>query len=40
MNSHSTPQVIFGKAPKIYDGEKTASPTNVAGKSGYLQAKN
>jgi hypothetical protein len=26
--------------PKIYDGEKTASSTNVAGKSGYLSAKN
>jgi hypothetical protein len=26
--------------PKIYDGEKTASSTNVAGKSGYLPAKN
>jgi hypothetical protein len=24
--------------PKIYDGEKTASSTNVAGKSGYLSA--
>jgi hypothetical protein len=28
------------KAPKTYDGEKTASSTNVAGKSGYLSAKN
>jgi hypothetical protein len=26
------------KAPKVYDGEKTASSTNV-GKSGYLSAK-
>jgi hypothetical protein len=25
--------------PKIYDGEKTASLTNVPGKSGYLPAK-
>jgi hypothetical protein len=25
--------------PKTYDGEKTASSTNVAGKSGYLPAK-
>jgi hypothetical protein len=28
------------KAPKTYDGEKTASSTNVAGKSGYLPAQN
>jgi hypothetical protein len=28
------------KAPKIYDGEKTVSSTNVAGKTGYLSAKN
>jgi hypothetical protein len=26
--------------PKTYDGEKIASSTNVAGKSGYLSAKN
>jgi hypothetical protein len=25
--------------PKIYDGEKTASSTNVAGKSGYPSAR-
>jgi hypothetical protein len=25
--------------PKTYDGEKTASATNVAGKTGYLPAK-
>jgi hypothetical protein len=25
--------------PKIYDGEKIASSTNAAGKSGYLLAK-
>jgi hypothetical protein len=25
---------------KIYDGEKTASSTNVVGKNGYLSAKN
>jgi hypothetical protein len=23
------------KEPKTYDGEKTASPTNAAGKTGY-----
>jgi hypothetical protein len=27
------------KALKIYNGEKKASSTNVAGKSGYLSAK-
>jgi hypothetical protein len=26
--------------PKTYDGEKTASSTNVAEKSGYLPAEN
>jgi hypothetical protein len=28
------------KAPKTYDGEKTASSTNIARKSGYLLAEN
>jgi hypothetical protein len=28
------------KVPKIYEGEKTASSTNVAGKSSYLPAEN
>jgi hypothetical protein len=28
------------KSPKIYNGEKTASSTNVAGKSGYASARN
>jgi hypothetical protein len=28
------------KVPKTYDGEKTASSTNVAGKTGYLPAEN
>jgi hypothetical protein len=28
------------KALKIYDGEKTASSTNVAGKSGYSSGRN
>jgi hypothetical protein len=27
------------EALKIYGGEKTVSPTNVAGKNGYLPAK-
>jgi hypothetical protein len=28
------------KTPKIYDGENTASSTNVAGESDYLPAEN
>jgi hypothetical protein len=40
MNPHSMPTLFLTKMPKIYDGEKTASSTNVAGKSGYLSAKN
>jgi hypothetical protein len=28
------------KIPQTYDGEKIASSTNIAGKSGYLLAKN
>jgi hypothetical protein len=31
--------LFLTKSPKTYDGEKTASSTNVAGKSGYLPAK-
>jgi hypothetical protein len=34
------PPYFLTKVPKIYDGEKTASSTNVAGKSGYPSAKN
>jgi hypothetical protein len=33
------PTLFLTKAPKTDDGEKTASSTNVAGKSGYLPAK-
>jgi hypothetical protein len=33
------PTLVFTKAPKIYDGEKTASSTNVAGKSGFPSEK-
>jgi hypothetical protein len=40
MNLHSYAQLIFEKAPKIYDGGKTASSTNGAGKSGYMPAEN
>jgi hypothetical protein len=31
-------QLIFDNTPKTYNGEKTASTTNVAGKTGYLHA--
>jgi hypothetical protein len=34
------PTFFLPKVPKTYDGEKTASSTNVAGKSGYLPATN
>jgi hypothetical protein len=34
------PTRFLRKMPKIYDGEKTASSTNVAGKTGYLPAEN
>jgi hypothetical protein len=30
--------LFLTKVPKIYDGEKTASSTNVAEKSGHLSA--
>jgi hypothetical protein len=32
------PTSFLTKLPKTYDGEKTASSTNVAGKSGYPSA--
>jgi hypothetical protein len=34
------PTLFLTKAPKTYDGEKTASSTNAAGKIGYLPAEN
>jgi hypothetical protein len=40
MNPHSYVHLIFDKVPKTYDEEKTASSTNVTGKSGYLPAEN
>jgi hypothetical protein len=40
MNPRSYAHLIFDKVPKTYNGEKTASSTNVAGKSGYLPAEN
>jgi hypothetical protein len=40
MKPHSYAHRIFDKGTKTYNGEQTASSTNVAGKSGYLPAKN
>jgi hypothetical protein len=34
------PNLFLTKVPKAYDGERTASSTNVAEKSGYLPAEN
>jgi hypothetical protein len=34
------PPYFLIKSPKTYNGEKTASSTNVARKSGYLPAEN
>jgi hypothetical protein len=34
------PTLFLTKASKTYNGEKTASSTNGAGKSGYLPAEN
>jgi hypothetical protein len=34
------PTLFLTKMPKTYDGEKTASSTNGAGKSDYLPTKN
>jgi hypothetical protein len=39
MNPHSYAHLIFEKGAKTYDGEKTASSTNVARKSGYTSEK-
>jgi hypothetical protein len=33
------PILFLTKSPKTYDGEKTASSTNIDGKSSYLPAK-
>jgi hypothetical protein len=40
MNPHNYTQLIFEKVPKIYNRKKTASSTNVAGKSDYPSTKN
>jgi hypothetical protein len=34
------PTLFLTKETKTYNGEKTTSSTNVAGKSGYLPAEN
>jgi hypothetical protein len=39
MNPHSYAHLIFDKGAKD-NGEKTASSTNVAGKNGYISARN
>jgi hypothetical protein len=39
MNPQTMPTLFLTKLPKTYNGEKTASSTNVAGKSGYLSVK-
>jgi hypothetical protein len=36
----SLPTLFLTKVPTTYDGEKTASSTNVAGESHYLLAEN
>jgi hypothetical protein len=35
LNPNSYSQLIFNKGAKTHDGEKTASSTNAAGKTGY-----
>jgi hypothetical protein len=40
MNPHTYLHLIFDKVSKTYDGEKTDSLTNVAGKSGCLPIEN
>jgi hypothetical protein len=40
MNPCTYDQLVFDKGVETYEGEKIASSTNVAGKSGYLPAEN
>jgi hypothetical protein len=40
MNPYSYTNLFLTKVPKIYNGEKTASSTNVAGKNDYPSARN
>jgi hypothetical protein len=40
MNPCGYTYLILIKVPKIYDGEKPASLTNAAGRTGYVHAEN
>jgi hypothetical protein len=40
INSHKYAQMIFDKGTKTHNGEKTASSTNVAGKTGHVHVEN
>jgi hypothetical protein len=40
MNPHSYAHLIFDKGAKMYNGEKTVSSSNVAGKNDYLPVEN
>jgi hypothetical protein len=40
MNPHNCTTSFFTKVPKTYNGEKTASSTNVAENCGYPSARN
>jgi hypothetical protein len=40
MKPHNYALLNLTKVPKTYDGEKTASSINVAGKNGYLTGEN
>jgi hypothetical protein len=40
MNPHCYALLVSDKSTKTHDGKKTATSTNVAGKSVYLPAEN
>jgi hypothetical protein len=40
MNPHSYAHLFFDRGTKKYDGEKTTSSPNVAGKTRHLPAEN
>jgi hypothetical protein len=40
VNPYIYTHLTFDKGTRTYNGEKTASSTNVAGKTGYLPAEN
>jgi hypothetical protein len=40
MTPHNYAHLFVTKVPNVYNGEKTASSTIVAGKSGYPSARN